>query len=164
MSPCEPFHTGCNGLRVSYLANMLCENSSAAFAEGYDYIIINCGHHPAAAEHFTYADYTSKVKEFIGNFKQIQKTRLFWLENTAPPIRQDHWVIEKKDWRTYHRLVLFNTIAMHEARGLNASLTVLPAFRSTLALFDKMCDCAHYSISAKLPQMFAFLNSMRLFL
>jgi hypothetical protein len=86
------------------------------------------------------------------------------MENTAPPLRQDHWVVEKKDWRTYHRLMIFHSIAINEAISLNATLTVIPAFRSTLALFDKICDCAHYPSSAKIPQLFGFLNSLKLFL
>ena len=80
------------------------------------------------------------------NFMTV-RSRIFWLENTAPPLREDHWVKLKKDWRTYHRLLLFNSIAMHEAGKLNATMTVIPAFRSTLAFFDKICDCAHYPIS-----------------
>ena len=76
---------------------------------------------------------------------------------------KDHWVVLKKDWRTYHRLLVFNYLALREAKKLNVSLTFLPAFQSTLALFDKNCDCAHYPISAKLPQMLGLLNSLRLF-
>ena len=88
-SPCESFHEGCSGLKVSYLANMKCENGTGHLANGYDYIIANCGHHPAAAEHFTYLEYTSKVNNFLLELHQHhRRTRLFWLENTAPPLRQ----------------------------------------------------------------------------
>ena len=80
----------------------------------------------------------------------FRHSRIFWLENTAPPLREDHWVKLKKDWRTYHRLLLFHSIAMQEANKLNATMTVIPAFRSTLAFFDKICDCAHYPISGTL--------------
>lgn len=160
---CESFHGGVNGLSVSYLSNMLCESGTGKYVEGYDYAVINCGHHPASKEHYSYSKYKSDVRLFIDEIISHRNTRIFWMENTAPPLRQDHWVVEKKDWRTYHRLMIFHSLAVNEARGLNASMTVIPAFRSTLALFDKICDCAHYPGPAKLPQLFGFLNSLKLF-
>jgi len=52
---CEHFHEGVTGLSVSYLANMLCEPGTGKYATGYDYAVINCGHHPAAKEHYTFS-------------------------------------------------------------------------------------------------------------
>ncbi len=88
----------------------------------------------------------------------LTHSRIFWLENTAPPLREDHWVKLKKDWRTYHRLLLFHSIAMHQADKLNATMTVIPAFRSTLAFFDKICDCAHYPISGEWNKLINLLG------
>ena len=105
--------------------------------KGFDYVVINCGHHPASGEHYSYKKYQQSVSSFINNFNQLQlveKSRLFWLENTAPPLREDHWVKVKKDWRTYHRLLLFHSIAMHEANRLNATMTVIPAFRLVVTI------------------------------
>jgi hypothetical protein len=116
----------------------------------------------------TYEKYRGAVGGLFGALNKYingnSKTNLFWLENTAPPLRQDYWVILKKDWRTYHRLVLFHAIAMEEMRKFdNMPISVVPAFHSTLALFDKMCDCAHYPTSAKMPQLLGLLDDIRKF-
>ena len=36
----------------------------------------------------------------------------------------------------------------------------MPAWMSTLALFDKMCDCGHYAISAKYPQLLGLVDAI----
>lgn len=124
-----------------------------------------------------------------------------WLDITAQPLRQDKYVFQKDDWRTWHRLMLYRFIAMKEILGQSVCIFVLtflviiilmmqlfglitfvfflqhrnqksskypgvrkmayiPAFFSTICLSDKMCDYAHYSTDAKIPQVQQLLHSI----
>ena len=109
---------------------------------------------------------------------------LMWLDITAQPLRQDKYVIQKDDWRTYHRLYLYRGILIYmpfaysllfliqflvpttaivskEIMGTSLGskfpseqkMDIIPAFASTLAMFDKMCDNAHYVNDIKMPQV-----------
>ena len=42
-------------------------------------------------------------------------------------------------------------------------MKIVPAFQSTLALLDKMCDCAHYPTSSKIPQLLALVDLLSSF-
>jgi hypothetical protein len=160
------FDWGCEQSTVGYLGSMYCAPDMVNHFEGYDYIIINCGHHPASQDHYSYDKYDSTVNKLFDTFIKKNVTnfaKLIWLENTAPPLRQDHWVIEKEDWRTYHRLILFDSLAKKAMKNRTDRLDIglIPAFYSTLALFDKMCDCAHYPSSAKVPQLLGLIDAVR---
>ena len=130
---------------------MFCQPGIAMYLKDYDYVVLNCGHHPAAKKEFTYSQYTTAVETL---FRAIRSKypkpsfKLFWLENVAIPLHQDHNVIFYKDWRTYHRLLLFDSIAK---QAMKTYLTPVPlvvsAFQSTFALFDKHCDCGYKSLS-----------------
>ena len=54
--------------------------------------MINCGHHPASQAHMTYDQYRHSVSRLFGEIEKYlnatSKTKLFWLENTAPPLRE----------------------------------------------------------------------------
>lgn len=54
-----------------------------------------------------------------------------WVENFAVPVHQDKGNIGHKDWRTYHRLLLFADIAQKKIRESNAPMIIVPAFQST---------------------------------
>ena len=94
----------------------------------------------------------------------IGDRKLFWVESVAIPLHQDYNVIEYKDWRTYHRLLLFDSIAKNRLQIFKtiANVHVVPSFQSTLALFDKLCDCGHYPASARLPQLLGLLDQMKI--
>ena len=131
-------------------------------SEEFDFVIMNCGHHPASKDHFSFQRFRSAVKlllqsERVADAKK-SNTHFFWLENTAQPLRQDHWVFEKQDWRTYHRLMLYDYIVREELSLASFPARYIPAFYSTLALFDKMCDCAHYVASARVPQLLGLID------
>ena len=61
----------------------------------------------------------------------IGKRQLYWVESVAIPLHQDHNVIDYKDWRTYHRLLLFDNIVKQALKSFNCA-RVVPAFQSTL--------------------------------
>ena len=160
------YDDGCQGLYVDYLGNYMCEPTSLEKAHGYDFVIFNCGHHPASRFHYKYEKYRNAVYNMIHEIPvqlaiKNGKTKFFWLENTAQPLRQDHWVFDKKDWRTLHRLYMFDKIAKQEMGKANFPYRLIHAFHSTLALFDKMCDCAHYIPDAKMPQLLALIDQIR---
>lgn len=58
----------------------------------------------------------------------------------------------------HFRLILFDQIAKEELQSSMLAYRLIHAFESTLAVFDKMCDCAHYTPSAKMPQLLDFLG------
>lgn len=158
------YHYGCQNTTLAFLGSMYCSVDMLKYFADYDFIIINCGHHPASQSHFSYELYEKAVNNLLNHLEAINCTsrlKLFWVENTAQPLRQDHWVVEKQDWRTYHRLVLFDALAkraLHEHQSLN--VRIVPAWDSTLALFDKFCDCAHYPAAARIPELASLLGFM----
>ena len=90
------------------------------------------GHHPAAAAHYTYQTFSKQVTLFFDKIVRTRKptTELFWVESVAPPLHQDKKVREYKDWRTYHRILLFAHIAMERMVKLNVTIKIVPAFQS----------------------------------
>lgn len=160
---CQLFDLGCTGMTFAYLGAMYCQQSIANYANRFDYVIMNCGHHPAATSHFGYQKYDNEVNKLFNRAKVLglgAKVKMFWLENTAQPLRQDKYTEFYKDWRTYHRLILFDAIAKFSIQRSGLPISILPAWSSTLALFDKMCDCGHYAITAKYPQLLGLLDAI----
>lgn len=160
---CNLFSLACTDTTVAFLAIHDCNIDGAKFFKSFDYVVVNCGHHPASSLHYSFEKFDKTTAVFFREVKEYQKedSVLIWLENTAQPLRADHFVKEYKDWRTLHRLILFDAIAKDnmEAAGLN--MRIIPAFSSTLALYDKMCDCSHYSVVAKMPQLIRLLDILR---
>ena len=65
------------------------------------------------------------------------------------------FINQSGDWRTLHRILLYNQVATHLARSHH--LRILPT-DSLLPLVDKMCDNAHYSAKgALMPIIQAYL-------
>ncbi len=163
---CNLFSKGCYNTQVSYLGEHSCAIDAVRYFPEYDHVIMNCGHHPAASMHYTYDHFEDTVKSFFEGVLKIQQnqrektTHFYWLENCAQPIRADHFVHDYKDWRTSHRLILFDSIVKDLIAGIDLQMTIVPAFQSTLALFDKMCDCAHYPVVARMPQLLNLLDLM----
>jgi hypothetical protein len=167
------FDQGCNGMTVSFFGAQYCEPDIPIHVADYDYIILNCGHHPASHSHYSFHQYSEAVNKlfFILNAhaKHIddpkKRGKIFWLENSAQPLREDHWVIEKLDWRTYHRLILFDAQAkeIFANKYLDLNVGLIPAFHSTMALYDKICDCAHFPNSARIPQLVGLIDAIRFY-
>ena len=123
---CNLFSRGCTDTQFAYLAEHSCgidsakydillplfkkENTCAflthicyshvRYFKDFDYVVLNCGHHPAAASHFTYENFENLIEDYFKAISEIRKQRtdkgeslqLFWLENTAQPIRADDFV------------------------------------------------------------------------
>lgn len=169
----EPY---CQSLTVGYLPLMRCEQAMVEKLVGFNFAVINCGHHPASKLHYTYTKYHRVVRELLDSVhaKKLASEGLktwpqvMWLDLTAQPLRQDRYVIVKQDWRTYHRLMLYRAIAYKELTGIAPSskypkevkMDIIPAFSSTLTMFDKMCDNAHYPSDAKIPQVQHLLHKL----
>ena len=78
--------------------------------------------------------------------KGSQKNYYFYLESVAPPLQEDRAKIQDADLRTLHRLMMYDGIAFQQLKKYFSSELInrVPAFTSTLAMYDKMCDCTHY--------------------
>ncbi len=161
---CDLFDLDCAGSSVSYINAMHCQKDLGKFMEGYDYVVLNCGHHTAKSIEFPYHVYRELIKTLSKNLEYtpvVSKSKLFYLENSAVPLRQDGRSVAEVDRRTYHRLIMFDAIAKHEMQKAGLHVHYVPAFDSTLALFDKFCDCGHFPYSAKMPQLLALTTEMK---
>lgn len=165
---CRMYHPRCEGTHFGYMNAMFCQPGALDYFKDYKYIVMNCGHHPAATAEYSYRKYNTLVEDFFSEMRKRQVVgdrKLFWVENVAIPIHQDHNVIDYKDWRTYHRLLLFDYIAKQQAKKFISSIgqvRIAPAFQSTLAVFDKLCDCGHYPPSARMPQLLGLLDQVKI--
>ena len=63
--------------------------------------------------------------------------------------------------KSYHRLLLFNEIAKQTLKTNKLRYQVITAFASTLALYDKLCDCDHYTQSVKMPQLLQIIDKIK---
>ena len=64
--------------------------------------------------------------------------------------------------KSYHRLLLFSDIAKQTLKTNKLRYQVVTAFASTLALYDKLCDCDHYTQSVKMPQLLQIIDKIKL--
>lgn len=166
---CNIFSKLCMDVTIAYFAVHDCHYAAADIFHKYDYVIMNCGHHPAAASHYSFTKFEAQVRKLVQSAKDDQEvarinanqTKFFWLESTAQPLRADSFVHHYRDWRTYHRLYVFDIIAKSAIKDVGLTARVIPAFSSTLSLFDKMCDCAHYPTYPKMPQLLSLLDYMK---
>ena len=166
--------TRCAGLHLSFMHEAYCGIYSLPPLNTFDLVIANCGHHPAAAEHATLEEYTGMVTRLAeaAISRGYKKATFAWLESVPQPIRNDRWFIDYKDWRTYHRLDIFNQFAHQimtritntteesEKKGidqqdkdqniLHGGFTVIPAFNNMLPFSEKLCDNGHYTC----PQLY----------
>jgi hypothetical protein len=158
MYDAPPKNASCEGLIFRYHEQSFCENLREDMKE-YDLLIVNCGHHPASGDHHTAALYYEEIHRLAHYAKDhhYESYKFFWMESTPQIIRKDGFVIGSKDWRTFHRLKLFNFLgnqAFHE-QGYH----IIQAFDSLLPLVDKQCDAAHFvSESAPMPVMQQIFN------
>ena len=136
--------------------------STAALVElgGVGAAVVNFGQHFAASSRRTVQVYALKVRERFGATDSLAAIssrasasphfRVAWLETMPFPIRNDKYVHQLGDWRTTHRLALYNAAAKRELTPLAALRTgILSPFRyvptmDVLApLADNYDDNAH---------------------
>ena len=171
---CDLFHYECTGSTIAYLGAMYCQKGIPTFMDGYDYVIMNCGHHFAKHAFYDYELYSDVMRDLAIGLKDLvysgnhrtrgdQKNHYFYLESVAPPLQEDENKIHDADLRTLHRLMIYDSIAFQQLKKyFNAELiNRIPAFSSTLAMYDKMCDCTHYPWGAKMPQLLALTDKLK---
>jgi len=106
--------------------------STAALVEpgGAGAAVVNFGQHLAAASRRPVNAYAAKVRERFGAAESLAAInsraatspdfRVAWLETMPFPVRNDKYVHEHGDWRTAHRLALYNAAAKRELAPLAA--------------------------------------------
>jgi hypothetical protein len=109
------------------------------------WLFANCGHHPAAHNHFPINKYVETIVNFVRLLRdeQYSDKNFVWIESNPLPIRQDHYVIENKDWRTLHRIKMFNIIAEDILRS-SGFTNIVRTFQESLPFAHEACDIAHY--------------------
>jgi hypothetical protein len=148
--------SGC-GISLDYIDSNYCDTFDIK-AKGSistpDLILLNCGHHPASGTHYTYLSYQELVSRAIQDIisKGYSAENFFWIESNVNPLRDDNWVKDYRDWRTVHRIHLFNRIATKIVK--DSGFEVIKTFEWTLPLSDKLCDVGHYTASGALFPLF----------
>ena len=59
------FHKDCMGTTIAYLGQMLCQHDMLDGSEEFDYVVFNCGHHPASKDHFSFQKFRASVRELL---------------------------------------------------------------------------------------------------
>ena len=148
-----------------YLAEPYCKADMTVHFSQFNYVVLNCGHIPASSTHYTYTSYRNDVSSLFNSILSAQlppTTLLFWIESLAPPLHIDEHSIQRQDQRTYHRMLIYHQIVQDEIlhKGLKNRIALVPGFQSTLALFDKMCDCEGYPPTVIVPQLMSLIDSI----
>lgn len=110
------------------------------------FYIINCGHHPAAASHFTFSKYQEVLEntaKLIKSATSINQEHFFWMDSAPIPFRDTTACYKFEDWRTEHRLSLYNDVASTIMKKYGIS--TIKAFNIYLPFADGLvCDPDHY--------------------
>ena len=160
---CNLFDDGCLESKVTFLDAHFCQEDISNYMKGYDYVVLNCGHHFSRVD-ISYNEFKYMTDSLSSKISSLQNNggnnnfELFWLENTAHPLTQSDG---NKDKSSYHRLVFLNNLALGSFKRFKLKYSIIRAFHSTLSLFDKMCDCGHYPKSARMPQLLDLLDIMQ---
>ena len=56
---CNLYHRRCEGTNFGYMSAMFCQPGVLDYFKDYDFIVINCGHHPAAASEYSFRYFRS---------------------------------------------------------------------------------------------------------
>ena len=125
---------------------------------------LNCGHHPASSRHRSVVEYSSMVSSIMDVLDQhpsINKRNFVWIESTPMPFcNARRAVIKHRDWRTIHRLSMFNHVANRIALAHNYS--VIPAFQSLLPFVDgSTCDPWHFPRQAMLGVIYPLAHHIK---
>jgi hypothetical protein len=140
-----PNGPSCPGFEIIFIENRLCEWPPLKEQLGAsDLVIFNCGHHPASHLHWPSEKYAATVEnvfytEILGNYST---EKVVWIESVPLPLRQDNDYLQSFDWRTLHRIHLFNHISSQIF--VRHNYTVISAFEPVLPFVENMCDNAHY--------------------
>ena len=162
---CDLFNRDCSGSTFAYLEAKYCQKGMTAYMKDFNYVVFNCGHHTVKDPFYTYDHYRDTLKVFGSRLKYAQsqeKFHLFNLENAAVPLRQDEQSFSQNDKRTYHRMLIYDTLLRYIIGEKNSiKMRQIPAFSSTLAMYDKFCDCNYFPWGARMPQLLALVDSIK---
>lgn len=126
-------------------------NKTGIAVRGGDTIVINFGQHPASGQHWTVARYAATLKLTLADMADVTRAvvgrggtppRLVWSTSAAFPLRCEGPVVQKRDWRTEPRLLLFNALATEamESHGVR----VFDYHALTWPLSHAAQDHSHY--------------------
>eukprot|EP01034_Spumella_vulgaris_P027075 gene27075-33745_t len=148
----------CAGLHISYSANYWCDPQKFNWQpwKTEEFIVYNCGHHLASAEHTPFDVLTEKLANIVTHSKEPSHghntDNFIWLESNPQPIRNDKFVVSSKDWRTEQRLHLYNQYSNNFFVKHNYS--VIYAWNALMPLYDSGCDMAHFTARGALYPQF----------
>lgn len=157
--------TKCMGMSFSYSPDYFCSKKSFTWQNWKeDFILVNCGHHPASEDHWSLDRYQRTIETYVKNADAstsgVTQKNFIWMESNPQPFRNDSWVVQFKDWRTQHRLLLFNEVA--NSIFLSHNYTVMYNFQSLLPFVESICDGAHFIATGTLyPQFLQFLHIIK---
>ena len=144
----------CAGYQVTFRPELFCGLGSLPPLGQFDLVVSNCGHHPASYRHSTLGQYTDMVTKLADEVisKGYKNDSFAWIESIPQPLRNNRWFAADRDWRTFHRLDLFNQFANEimtrstkQKNDVHEGFTVIPAFQNLLPFSDKLCDNSHYT-------------------
>ena len=153
----------CAGLHASYVVEYFCATRTLPALKAHDFVMVNCGHHPAAGlGRYPLKDYKEIVRNLLDTAvsKGFNNSNFAWLESVPQPLRYDEWFRGYRDWRSYHRLNVYN----YEANKLvtKANFSIVHAFSALMPFIDKLCDNAHYAVpEALMPQYQRILQRIK---
>lgn len=157
----------CSGLKIVYYNDAFCGVVPDRDNDGhpYDLVLINCGQHPAAESRYPLLKYDellhklyAKMKEAIAaandkrNDKSQKYTQFVWVESFPAPLSAAYWVAHHGDWRTVHRLYMFNNLATAIFSKLGSP--IIRVFDNCLPLIETLCDSAHYTAPEALAPVY----------
>ena len=84
-----------------------------------DVLVINFGQHPASGQHWSTSRYLGALHETVDDLRRVAAAqrakgaplRAVWSSTPAFPLRCEGPVVQKKDWRTEPRTLLYNALA-----------------------------------------------------
>jgi len=125
----------------------------------FNLTVVNFGQHQADGAHQQtltkfkagVSSYTMQLQKQLNRKGSEHAGRFAWHETNALPFRLDHYVQSFKDWRTYHRLQLYNEVTTPAFDKLK--VPVIPSYESTLDFSLHTRDIAHYPKSILMPQV-----------
>ena len=114
------------------------------------YTVVNFGQHSADTGHATVAAYTQRVRAYLNEgamarLNVLQRgaapaAKLLWMDTHPFCIRNDPWVHGYRDWRTAHRLRLYNLAAQRVADAAEAGLRVPGAVVRVFDMLEPVVD------------------------
>jgi hypothetical protein len=166
-----PDSLDCSNLTIHFRRYLECDRDQIVDAlehlfdpTRFTMFTLNCGHHPASSRHRSVAEYSSMVSSIMDVLDQhpsISRHNFVWIESTPMPFCNAYRaVIVHRDWRTFHRLSMFNHVANRIALAHNYS--VIPAFQSLLPFVDgSTCDPWHFPWRAMLGVIYPLIRHIK---